>query len=75
MIATLSARPPEPESSTAQQGANPLRRDGWVRCPRCGTEGEAWEWALKRSPAYDAYTVPVFRCRARDCGHYFALTP
>ena len=71
MIAALSERTTDQQTPQA----NPLRRGEWVRCPRCGADGEAWLWALKRSPAYSAYTVDVFRCRARDCGHYFALTP
>ena len=52
---------------------NPLRNGEWVRCPRCGVEGQAWEWELKRAPYHQAFTVPVYKCRGRDCGHYFAL--
>lgn len=71
MIATVEQRgdtrqAPEP-------AANPLRRGENVVCPKCGVEGDAYDWELKQSRRYAAWTRPVYRCRTRGCAHIFSL--
>lgn len=62
-----------------------LREGPFLRCPKCETRREEWDYPRKRRVAkYADQTVEVYICPARvvgetglqkTCGHEFALPP
>jgi hypothetical protein len=72
MIVASEAHQPPPAPANGQESPHhPLRCGEIVMCPACGRRGETWRWALRRTPRYEAWTVPVYRCGV--CRNVFAV--